>query len=98
MSFAVKFFASEKKDNLSVAAQVIKEQAFVYALWVHQPNAKQAYIIIHVAKAKHSEFVRLIKSETAFDLSGYGEILYKGWDMPKSDQQLFFRERYGLYM
>jgi hypothetical protein len=87
----------EKISDTSIAAQVLREQALVYGLWVTQPNQQQAYLIIHVAKAKHAEFKRLMEAGEVFDLAQCGELLYTGWDDPDDDQKAVFREKYGLF-
>lgn len=97
MSFTEKFSAKGSAKDINITAQVVRDQSLVYGLWVMQPNNMQAYLIIHVAKAKHGEFKRLMEAGGAFDLAHYGDILYLEWNEPNDAQKSVFRETYGLF-
>ena len=82
---------------MSAVEKLIKEQSLIYALWLSQKNGIVAYIIVNVDKSKHESFTRLIEKNQPFELSDYGQIIYKGWSKPDTEQMSALNKKYGLY-
>ena len=81
--------------NPSFVSMIEKNNAFVYDIRTVQ-NGKNAFVIVKVAKAKHTIFkMKLGKEE--FDMADYGEILHSGFGEPSDDIKSQMRKKYGMY-
>jgi len=92
MNFSSKF---SKGSGAGFAARIIMDNALVYEL--KYPKTDNAFFILEVEKAKHTEFLRASEEGRQIDLKDFGKLLYSGYGEPSEEIKEELRKKYGMY-